>query len=445
MTGTELLNMADELDEYYCEFDGCCPRSEGRAMLRRYARGQLGPLERKSLQPIADAEGIDPRTLQFFFINNGFDEDAALDLHQQRVTREIGGPDGIFVIDETSDAKKGECTAGIDKQYCGESGKLDNCIVSVHTAYVRDDVHCLLDGELFLPESWNPDASDPKITRKRARAKIPADAAHETKTVMALRQLKRARENGVPGRYVTADALYGGAPWWRQAVADLGLIYAVEVPSNVYGWIGARDGKAKSLAHWAATHRSLRCGPKKQVRTHETEKGPEVWEVRRATFVEQAEAAPKGAQTLLVAWNVRTKERKFFLANAPRGMKTEALLKVAFSRWRVERCFEDAKGEVGLNHAELRTYRGLRRHFLLTAINHYFLVTRVRRRGEKGSDVAAGGRRAAGDSGTTKRGDHDARASGAAGRTIGGGGDAHAGAQPQGANIRAQAPAANAA
>jgi len=445
MTGTELLTMADELDGYYRAFDGCCPRSEGRAMLRRYARGQLGPLERKSLEPIADAEGIAPRTLQFFFVNNGFDEEKALVLHQQRVAHEMGGADGIFVIDETSDAKKGEWTAGVDKQYCGESGKLDTCIVSVHVAYVREDTHCLLDGELFLPESWNPDAPDPDIARKRERAKIPAAAVHETKTVMALRQLKRARENGVPGRYVTADALYGGAPWWRRAVADLGLVYAVEVPSNVYGWIGQPGGKAKPLAHWAAKHRSLRCGSKKQVRTHETEKGPEVWAVRRATFVEQAEAAPKGTQTLLVAWNVRTGERKFFLANAPRGMKTEALLKVAFSRWRVERCFQDAKGEVGLNHAELRTYRGLRRHFLLTAINHYFLVTRVRRRGEKGSDVAAGGRRAAGDPGAAKRGNHDLGASGRAFGTVSLGGDTYAGTESQGAKISAQAPPAKVA
>lgn len=437
--------MADELEDYYREFDDCCTRSETRAMLRIYARGQLGPVERKALEPIADAEGIAPRRLQMFFARNGLDEEKALRLHQRRVARELGGPDGIFVIDETSDAKKGEWTAGVDKQYCGESGKLDNCIVSVHTAYVRDDVHCLLDGELFLPESWNPDAPDPKIARKRERAKIPADALHETKTVMALRQLKRARENGVPGKYVTADALYGGAPWWRKAVADLGLIYVVEVPSRVLGWIGQRRGAAKSLADWATEHRSLRCGPKKRVRTHETEKGPEVWEVRRATFHEQAEAAPEGAQTLLVVWNVRTKERKFFLGNASRTMKTEAMLKVAFSRWRVERCFQDAKGEVGLNHAEIRTYRGLRRHLILTAINHYFLVTRVRRRGEKGFDAAAGGGCVTDDSGASNRGDHDVRASGRTFATIGGSDDTHAGTEPQGAKLGTQAPPAKVA
>jgi SRSO17 transposase len=442
MTGAELLKMADELESYYREFDGCCPRSEGRAMLRRYARGQLGPLERKSIEPIADAEGIKPRAMQFFFRNNGFDEVAALDLHQRRVARELGGHDGIFVIDETSDAKKGTWTAGVDKQYCGESGKLDQCIVTVHTAYVRDETHCLLDGTLFLPESWNP---SPATREKRKRAQVPAGIVHEPKTVLALAQLRRARANGVPGRYVTADALYGGAPWWRVAVAGLGLTYVVEVPSRVQGWIGERRGSARSLAVLAAKHPALRKAGARAYRTHETNKGPEVWQIRRTMFVEQAAAAPREAQILLVAWNVRTGERKFFLANAPSAMKTEALLKVAFSRWRVERCFEDAKGEIGLNHAEMRTYRGLQRHLLLTAINHYFLITRVKRSGEKGSDAAAGGGRSAGDSRTNKRGDHDRQAVGSIGGPVGGRHGADAGAQPQGAKIGAQAASTEAA
>lgn len=414
-------------------------------MLRRYARGQLGTLKRKSLEPIALAEGIDPRSLQFFFVNNGFDEENALAIHQKRVARELGGDDGIFIIDETSDAKKGEYTPGIARQYCGESGKRDNCIVSVHTAYTRDDVHCLLDGELFLPACWNPDAPDPEIGKKRMRARIPDSVRHETKTVMALRQLKRAKENGVPGKYVTADSLYGGAPWWRKAVGELGLIYIVEVPSRICGWLHERSGAARSLAHWEGTHRSLRCGTKKRVRTHETGKGPDVWEVRRVMFHEQADAAPAGGQTLLVTWNVRTGERKFFLSNAPESMKTEALMKVAFSRWRVERCFEDAKGEVGLNHAELRTYRGLRRHLILTAINHYFLVTRLRRSGEKRSDVIAGGGVVTRDGGASDRGVDVGGAAFGACESVVGGVDADAGGQSQGTGVGAATTNADAA
>jgi SRSO17 transposase len=357
--------------------------------------------------------------LQGFFSRSDWDEDKALERHQKRVAAELGGPDGIFVIDETSDAKKGDWTAGVSRQYCGESGKLDNCIVSVHTGYVREQRHCLLDGELFLPESWNPDPADERVTARRQRAKVPEDVVHRSKTELALDQIKRALAHGVAGRYVTADELYGGAPWWRAELARLGLVYVVEVPARVCGWIDERQGEAGSLAGLAASHRRLRRGRQSRYTTHETDKGPEVWTCRRVKFIEQAAAAPNVYQSLLVVRNVRTAEQKFFLTNAPRTLSTPACLKVAFARWRIERCFQDCKGELGLNHAEIRTYRGLHRHFILTAINYYFLQNQVRRQGEKRSDRVAAGRCDSSDRPTPPRGHHDTRADPAAGRSVG--------------------------
>jgi SRSO17 transposase len=419
MTGEELLQIADELNHYYHEFDDCFTRSEGREMIRLFARGQLGPIERKSLEPIADAEGVTPRALQWFFSRNEWDEEKALQQHQQRVATELGAREGIFVIDETSDAKKGQWTAGVAHQYCGESGKLDNCIVSVHTAYVCEDRHTLLDGELFLPQYWHPQPDDKSVTEKRRRAKIPDTIGHQPKTVLAMAQIKRALANGVAGGYVTADELYGGAPWWRTELARLGLIYVVEVPNRIYGWIARRQGEARTLKALSATHRSLRCGQKKYYTTHETDKGPEVWQCRRVVFIEQAEAAPEGPQSLLMARNVRTGEVKFFLTNAPHTMSTPACLKVAFSRWRVERCFQDCKGELGLNHAEIRTYRGLRRHFILTAINYYFLQTRVYELGEKRTHGFTIGRRVTGDCATAQRRADEQGATAGTGRAAG--------------------------
>ncbi|MFH1707796.1 MAG: transposase, partial [Planctomycetota bacterium] len=142
---------------------------------------------------------------------------------QRKVTLEHGGADGIFVIDETSDAKKGAHTAGVARQYCGESGKIDNCIVTVHLAYVRGEFHALLDGALFLPEAWDWNPKDPPVMKRRAAAGIPETVRHETKAAMALRQLRRALSNGVPGRYVTADEWYGSKPWWRREVDAMGL------------------------------------------------------------------------------------------------------------------------------------------------------------------------------------------------------------------------------
>lgn len=392
MTGKELMEMTADLESYLGTYDDLLGRAENREHLRRFARGQLGPIERKSLEPIADAEGINPRRLQFFFGRHAWDEEGVRDELQQKVARQYGGKDGIFIVDETSDAKKGEWTAGVARQYCGETGKVENCIVSVHLAYARDDFHALLDGELFLHESWDPNPDDPLVQRKRKRAQIPEHVVHESKATMALRQLGRALANGVPGSFVSADEGYGSKPWWRRAVGALGLTYVVEVPRTTYGWTrkpvravppysgfgrpptrAVADSKARSVETLMKAPSGLRFSPWTRFHVHDTEKGPEVWEFKVGAFWEQSDAAPEKAQRLLVGRNVRTGEIKYFLSNASEDVPLETLIRVAFSRWHIERCFQDSKSELGLNHAEIRTYRGLHRHFILTAVNYFFL------------------------------------------------------------------------
>lgn len=403
MDGATLLKLADSLEEYLGSYDGLFGRTESREHFRRFARGQLGTLERKSLEPIADAEGAPPRALQQFFSAYCWDEDGARDTLQKKVAAKYGGADGVFVVDETSDAKKGEWTAGVARQYCGESGKIENCIVTVHLAYARRGFHALLDGTLFLPESWNANPADPAVNARRRRAAIPAEVGHESKPALALQQLRRAKANGVPGRWVTADEGYGGKPWWRAAVAQEGYWYVVEVPKNVQGWVRAPEPRARPCqgrgrppkARPAAAPRTVetvrhspwgwRFRPWLRFRVHDTQKGPEVWEVRAGRFWEHGEHAPRASQGLLIARNVRTGEVKYFLSNAPEDTLLRTLVRVAFSRWHVERCFQDCKTELGLNHAELRNYKGLQRHLILTAINYYFFQDQVQTwRGGKG-------------------------------------------------------------
>ena len=400
MTGEELLKMSDDLETYLAGYDGLLGRRENREHLRRFARGQLGPIERKSLEPIADAEGVPPRTLQFFFSRYVWDEDGVRDELQKKVAAQYGDDDGVFIIDETSDAKKGEWTAGVSRQYCGETGKIDNCIVTVHLAYGHGDFHALLDGELFLPECWNPDPQNELVTEKRRKAGIPEDVVHESKPVMALRQLRQARENGVPGRWVTADENYGGKPWWRSAVDEMGLWYVTEVPRNTFGWtskptmkIPAYSGRGRhptkprpatrARSVEVLAREALRFRKWEKFRVHDTEKGPEVWEFKTTSFFEQSEDAPRKLQRLLVGRNVRTGEVKYFLSNAPADAPLRRLVRVAFSRWRIERCFQDAKGELGLNHAEVRKHRAIHRHLILTAVNYFFLQDWMLRHGAK--------------------------------------------------------------
>lgn len=408
MDGRVLLEGSRELGRYLRSYRDSLGRPENWANFVAFTRGQLSTVERKSLEPIADHEGVEVRGLQRFFIRANWNEDALRKKFQRRLARKHASPEGIFLVDETSDAKKGSHTAGVARQYCGESGKVENCIVSVHLGYARDDFHGLLDGELFLPESWNADPENPDVTKKRARARIPEGVGHITKPELGLRMLRRALDNGVPGRFLVADEAYGDKPKWRRSVGELGLTYVVEVsPKNVHGWSrepvsitppSQRSGRkrkpeplvpARKLGELRLAGDGLRFLSRIRLHVKDTHKGAEIWEFKdclfwqsrgvRRTTVAGGFCYPE-VERVLVGENVRTGEVKYFLTN---DLETslEELVRVAFSRWRIERCFQDCKQELGLNHAEIRNYRGLQRHLLLTAVTYLFLQEFVLKHG----------------------------------------------------------------
>ena len=150
----QIRKLRPKLRQFLKRFDDCFPRKDTRAHLPVYVSGQLSDLREKSVEPIALNAGVPVRTLQEFLSQHAWDHDTARDRLQHIVRDEHAGPNSIGILDETSDVKKGDKTPGVQRQWCGAVGKTENCIVTVHLAYARDGFHCLLDGELFLPESW---------------------------------------------------------------------------------------------------------------------------------------------------------------------------------------------------------------------------------------------------------------------------------------------------
>ena len=211
------------LDRFASQFDDCIRTQPSRNHLRTYLRGQLGPLERKSIEPIALEAGVPPRTLQEFLSLHRWDDRAVGRRLRALVVRDHFDPNGIGVIDEVSFPKKGDKTAGVQRQYCGATGKKDNCVVAVALAYAANDFHCLVDGDLYLPEeTWAED-------RARCRsAGIPDDVVYRPKWRIALDLLERAHMEGVPTAWITADEIYGGTRAFREGVARLGKHYVVE-------------------------------------------------------------------------------------------------------------------------------------------------------------------------------------------------------------------------
>ncbi|AGA24740.1 IS701 family transposase [Singulisphaera acidiphila] len=403
----QIRKLKPALKKFLKRFDDCFPRKDTRAHLPVYVSGQLSDIPEKSVEPIAINAGVPVRTLQEFLSQHCWDQDRTRDRLQHIVRDEHAGPHAIGVFDETSDVKKGDKTPGVQRQWCGSVGKKENCIVTVHLAYAREGFHCLLDGELFLPESWSLD-------RARCReAGIPDDMVYRPKWTIALELYDRATGNGLHFDWMTFDEGYGGKPEFLRGLSARRQKFVGEVPRNFMGWIKAprvvtrkyrkhgrgRGRKTPRLASGSTPARRVdamldqdgfRNQPWVQWRVKDGHKGPMVWEVKHLRFSPVgADGLPGEPLHLVAARDVlNPAELKFFVGAAPEETSVQVLLLVGFSRWRVERCFEDQKSEIGLDQYEGRRYQGLKRHLILSCLSYLFL-SRMRQKfgGEKsGSD-----------------------------------------------------------
>jgi SRSO17 transposase len=394
MDAGQIRTLQPRLDDYLSRFADCFVRRDTREHLSVYVRGQLSDLREKSVEPIALKAGVPPRTLQEFLASYRWDENGLRQRLHTIIGSEHASPHSIGIIDETSDVKKGVKTPGVQRQYCGAVGKQENCIVTVHLGYAVDDFHTLLDGDLFLPEDWSND-------RERCReAGIPDTLFYRPKTEIALELYDRAVSHGIRFEWLTFDEWYGSKPPFLRALDERKQKCVGEVHKDFTAWAQPprlttrryrRHGRGRSrrtprvaagssvpmtVAEMMRFHRPLREQKWKRYRIKDGEKGPMVWEIKHIPIYPKDEnGLPAHPYHLIVARNVlNPTEIKYFVSNAPPETSVRTMLLVAFSRWRVERCFEDEKGELGLDHYEGRLYQGLKRHLIITAVSHLFLA-----------------------------------------------------------------------
>ncbi len=373
------------LKRFAQDFTDCFARRPTHEHFQTYMAGQTSTLERKSIEPMALHAGVPPRTLQEFLGLSRWDHAKMRDRIRQRVLARHGGSAPIALIDETSFPKKGDKTACVQRQYCGATGKTDNCVVTVNLGYAVPDFDTLIDCDVYLPEqTWAQDV------QRRNEAGIPADLKFRTKGQIALDLLHRAQENGAGFKYLTADEAYGSSSHFRSGVASLGIVYVVEVSRTTYGWTRrprfempnaqtGRPRKKPKLAAGVRRHRRIdelweRGGPSwSGYHVKDTEKGPVVWDVRATRFWPSHEGRSLEACWLLIARHAITGELKYFLSNASATTPLETLLHVAFTRADIEQLFEAAKGEIGIDHFEVRQYLSLVRHLVVSLASLLFL------------------------------------------------------------------------
>lgn len=391
MTAEQIEALGPAFADYLRPFLYCCDYTQTFALLTVYCRGLLSNLPRKTCEPIALAAGVAVRTLQQFLKDHCWSFQRVRTLLQEHLAHLLPGLPAddlgsVGLHDETGTVKSGRCTPGVQRQYCGEVGKLENCIVTVHTGVARGRYKTLFDADLFLPKSWDQD-------RDRCQeAGIPDDVVYRPKWQIALGQLDRALANGLRFDWFTFDEGYGDKPGYLQGLDDRQQRYVGEVPRS-FRCFGSRPrrGQTASRADDLVRHSPRFYGQAWQgVGLARQTLGAQTWEVKAA----RVWLAWGGAGTYWLLWarNGRTGEEKYFVSNAAADEPVARIVRAGFCRWNVEHGLRLSKGEVGFRHFEGRDYTALLRHLTLCCLTLTFVAGHAAGlRGEKsGGDGGAG-------------------------------------------------------
>jgi SRSO17 transposase len=387
------------LDRYLEPFLFCCGYSQTFDHLHTYVHGLLSDLPRKSVEPIALRAGTPVRTLQQFLKDHVWDFARCRDEFQGHLADRLATVAGddlglVGLIDETSAVKDGNKTPGVQRQYLGCVGKVDNGIVSVHTGVSKGRFKVLLDADLYLPKSWDAD-------RQRCRAAgIPDDVVYRPKWQIALEQLDRIQVQGLALDWLTFDEEYGKCPGFVAGLDERRLRFVGEVPRTFSCLAAHRSGRrppehakgrpAEEVVKASSALRGQRWQVLRLARWTEQE---QVWRVKAArVWLSSGQGWSAGTYWLIWASNDQTGEEKFFLSNAPADTPLETVVRVAFRRANVEHGLRVCKSELGFTHFEGRDYTALMRHLILCLTAMGFVAAHTERlRGEKsGADAGAG-------------------------------------------------------
>jgi SRSO17 transposase len=348
--------VADELNVLHERVSGRFVRAEPRARVREYVSGLVAGLERKNGWTLAERAGeVGPDGMQRLLRRADWDIDGVRDDVRDYVSERLGEREGVLIVDDTGFLKKGTRSAGVQRQYSGTAGRIENCQIGVFLAYASARGHALIDRELYLPESWTED-------RARCRAAgIGDEVAFATKPVLAQAMLHRAVEAGVPFSWVTADEAYGQVKYLRVWLEQHDISYVLATRCNDDVTTSAGTGRADKViaALPAKAWRRLSAG----AGAH----GPRDYHWARLPI--RIAWAPGRGHWLLARRSISDPtELAYYICYGPRRASLHDLARIAGSRWRVEECFQQAKNEAGLDHYQVRTWRAWYAHTTLSML-----------------------------------------------------------------------------
>lgn len=410
----DLAALVPALTAYQAEFAPFFTRREQRTWAALYLQGLLtAEVPRKNVEALAlGLLGVGPaadaqvRALQHFLSAAPWDDAPLLAHHQELVARSLAEEAGVLIVDGSDVAKQGTHSVGVARQYCGATGKRDNCQAGVYLAYASSCGATLLDRRLYVPAAWF--AADHADLRDDCG--LPADLAFRTRAQLAAAMVEAAQTSGkLPARWLTADEAFGEDPVFLDRVAATGLAYLAEVPRTTPVWplVEPASGEPRPLPRrWVPPQTPSRKGPvprREQLhpasppqdtvatvaatlpatawqpyRILEGRKGPLVAELTALRVIAVRERLPGPEVWLVLRRQVvepgEEAEVKYYLSNAPTETELGVFAWASGMRWPIESCLEESKGEVGLDEYECRSWQGWHHHMTLVILAHHFLV-----------------------------------------------------------------------
>src|SRR3989440_8203029 len=343
----------------------CFARSETRERVKAYLRGLLSPIERKNGWQLAEEAGLaTPYAMQYLLNRAVWESDELRDQLQAYVREMMAGPDGMLVIDETGFLKKGKKSVGVKRQYSGTAGRIENCQLGVFLTYTSQAGHTLVDRELYLPKSWT---QDPERCRE---ARVPEEVVFATKPELAARMLWRTLEAGLCAKWVTGDTVYGSHRPLREGLEARKQAYALAVSCQEQVEVEGERKRVDRIADGFEPDQWQR------ISVGDGSKGPREFDWARIDLVKPEQ---EGWQKWLVVRRSllegeKPADRAYVLVFAPTGTPLAEMATAIGTRWTVEQCFEEGKGEVGLDHYEVRSWQGWYRHITFCMLAHAFLT-----------------------------------------------------------------------
>jgi SRSO17 transposase len=342
-------------------------RVETRRRFARFLGGMLAELPRKNCWTIAEHAGeASPHGMQHLLATACWDTDGVGEDLRGFVVEHLGEPDGVLIIDETGDLKKGTRTVGVQRQYTGTAGRIENAQVAVYLAYASRAGHAVVDRELYLPRSW---AEDPD---RRSEAGVPADVEFATKPALAAAMIDRAITadlDKVPARWVSGDEVYGADPDLRAGLEEHRLGYVLGIGCNRRVAIHGGAGGVRLRVDQIAAGLPARCWTRYSAGAGA--KGPRFYEW---AFIALHPDDGPGYRWLLIRRHPKHGELAFYRCYSPTPVALTELVRIAGIRWRIEESFQATKTLTGLDEHQLRRWSSWRRWTLIAMLAHALLA-----------------------------------------------------------------------